>query len=257
MAKQLPLEQFQPVAIQPPSKNPILFRIRRFFDLQLDTVCSVLQPALGQLSGTVLDVGAGQSPWREWLPVHARYVGIDVENADEFGMSRAGSDVIYYDGNTIPFADAHFDAAFCSEVLEHVPVPEALIAELARVLKDSATLLLTVPWSARRHHIPHDYHRFTPERLHALLDQAGFTEIVIEERGNDVCVIANKLLVLTVRLLRPARKKTLLWSWVPGLLCGVLTAGFMLAAHASLALGAGGKEDPLGYFVKARRAKRP
>lgn len=249
-------EQFQPVAVRPPSQGQLAFKVRCFFDLQLDSICHALRPAMRELSGTVLDVGAGQSPWREWLPDGARYIGIDVENASEFGMRPQQADVIYYDGQTIPFPDQHFDAAFCIEVLEHVPVPEKLIGELARVLSDDATLLLSVPWSARRHHIPHDYHRFTPERLHDLLSSGGFANINITERGNDISVIANKLLVLTVRLLRPKRAASLLWTFIPGVLCGGLTLGFVLAAHCAARFDLGAKEDPLGYFVKARRKAR-
>jgi hypothetical protein len=113
---------------------------------------------------------------------------------------------------------------------------------------------MTVPWSARLHHLPHDYHRFTRYRLQDMLTAAGFSDIRIEERGNDMTVIANKLLVLTIRLVRPQRVVNVLWSWPLALFLAPVAGLFIVAAHASLALGMGSKDDPLGYGVVATRA---
>jgi SAM-dependent methyltransferase len=248
-------EAFQPISVTSPASHPVLFRLRCLIDLQLDTIVKALRPALAQVAGSVLDVGAGQSPWRAWLPASTRYQGIDVGHAHEFGMHGSRPDIVYYDGRVMPFDDATFDCALCVEVLEHSEDPQLLIAEIARVVKPQGTLLLTVPWSARRHHIPHDYHRFTRERLQALLTQNGFDDVQIRERGNDIGAIANKLTVLTLRLLRPALH--LLWSFPLGLLCGVLASGFIVSAHLSVALGMGSQEDPLGYFVRAKRRNTP
>ncbi len=244
-------EGFQPIPVQSPEAHPWAFRLRCIVDLQLATIVQFLQPALGSLQGRVLDVGAGQSPWRSWLPKTTEYLGIDVGHAGEFGMDTQRSDVIYYDGLTMPLADNSFDAVLCVEVLEHAEDPQLLLTEILRVLKLNGCLLLTVPWSARRHHIPHDYHRFTRERLSNLLIAAGFTDIQIKERGNDICAISNKLIVLTLRMLRPS------WRSVPGLpiamLCALCSVGFLLFAHLSLGLGLGSRDDPLGYYLEAKK----
>jgi 2-polyprenyl-3-methyl-5-hydroxy-6-metoxy-1,4-benzoquinol methylase len=246
-------EKFKPISVKPPSRNPLAFRLRCLVDLQLGTIVKQLRPAMGRLHGQVLDVGAGESPWREWLPAGSIYRGIDVGNADEFGMSHGKKDVTYYDGRTIPFPEQSFDGAICIEVLEHVQSPDELIAEVARCLRPKATLLLTVPWSARRHHIPHDYHRFTRERLQALLEANGFADVVIEERGTDIDAIASKLVVLSMRL--APRRPTLgaLLSLPLFLLVAPVTCAFLLCAHLSAWLGLGAREDPLGYFVRAVR----
>ncbi len=244
-------ESFQPLAVSSPAAHPLRFRLRCLIDLQLATIASYLRPALRQLSGAVLDVGAGQSPWRAWLPAGTRYQGIDVGHAEEFGMTGQREDIVYYDGRILPFGDASFDCALCIEVLEHSADPELLVGEMARVIKPQGTLLLTVPWSARRHHVPHDYHRFTRERLQQLMEQHGFDIVELCERGNDIGAIANKLTVLTLRLLRPSLQ--LFWSWPLALLCGALALGFIVAAHVSVALGMGSRDDPLGYYLRARR----
>jgi len=248
-----PQEGFQPIAVKSPTDHPFLFRLRCLVDLQLGTIVKSLRPALAQVTGSVLDVGAGQSPWRAWLPATTSYQGIDVGYANEFLMGSNRPDIIYYDGRLMPLGDATFDCVLCIEVLEHSEDPKLLITKIARVLMPQGTLLLTVPWSARRHHLPHDYHRFTRERLQALLTQAGFSNVEIRERGNDIGAIANKLTILTIRLLRSTRASHIVWALPLGFLCGLLAVVFIAAAHFSDALGMGSREDPLGYFVRATR----
>jgi len=246
-------EGFKPVPVSVPAASPLKFALRCVVDLQLATIVRPLRPALAQLPpGTVLDVGAGQAPWRGWLPAHCRYVGLDVANAGDFGMAQ-GKDITYYDGKTIPFPPQCFDSALCVEVLEHAQEPDRLLAEIARVLKPGAQLLLTVPWSARRHHIPFDFHRFTRERLEAMLSSHGFTEVAVDERGDDIAVIANKLLVLTIRVLKSVSLKNVLVTLPLGLLSGVLASVVLVIAHVSLVVQLGGREDPLGYFCSARK----
>jgi SAM-dependent methyltransferase len=44
----------------------------------------------------------------------------------------------------LPFADASFDSILLSDVLEHIPTPERLWREMARLLKPEGKLLLFV-----------------------------------------------------------------------------------------------------------------
>lgn len=249
-------EKFQPISVKPPSNSPLLFKIRCWVDLQLGTIVAHLRPQMAQLQGRILDVGAGESPWREWLPKACIYQGIDIENAQDYGMGGNKPDVTYFDGVKVPFSDAMFDGAICIEVLEHAADPKGLLLEIARVLKDGAPLLLTVPWSARRHHIPHDYHRFTRERLEQMFRTCGFGDIEIRERGNDVGVIANKMIVLTVRLLRPACGLAAVWSIPLAIPSGIVATTMLCAAHISSYIGRGSLEDPLGYFARCIRKNR-
>jgi SAM-dependent methyltransferase len=249
-------EALQPISVKPPSKNLLLFFVRCFVDLQLGTITKYLRPAMEDLRGGVIDIGAGESPWREWLPSNCKYYGLDVSSSNEFGMSEQDNNIHLYDGGIMPFADASFDSAICIEVLEHAENPDQLIAEIARILKDRSLLLLTVPWSARRHHIPHDYHRFTRERLSQLFQQHGFVEVEILERGNDISAIANKLIVLTIRLLRPNRLSKVIWTLPLAFFVAPMAGVMLFTAHISMLLGLGSKEDPLGYFVKATRSER-
>lgn len=249
-------EAFQPIPVKPPSANRLAFALRCLVDLQLGTIVEHLRPAMAELPpGDVLDVGAGQSPWREWLPSHCHYVGLDVAHAGDFGMVGA-ADVLTYEGGVMPFANTSFEAALCIEVLEHAPDPEALLGEIARVLKPGAVLLLTTPWSARRHHIPHDYHRFTRERLEVLL-QSRFEAVQVRERGDDVGVAANKLVVLTLGALRRTRGLNGLVTLPAAALFGIGAAVMLMAAHLPRRLGLGSDADPLGYFCSALKPSGP
>lgn len=241
-------EQMKPVPVRIRSgfAGQCAFWLRRSADLQLQTIWRFLGPILPALEGKVLDVGCGEMPFRFALTGNVQYTGIDVAAADSFGMTR-DSAIQLFDGRQIPFPDDHFHHVLCTEVLEHAEDPEMLMAEMYRVLKPGGSLILTVPFSARVHHAPYDFHRFTSYRLAQLL--SPFDQYDIAVRGNDIASIANKLIVLTMALLQPRFR--ILWNLFLAILCGPIAAVFVVAARISIALSLGSKDDPLGYAVRA------
>jgi SAM-dependent methyltransferase len=169
-------------------------------------------------------------------------------------MSHRGDEIVLYDGGDMPFESNSFDGALCIEVLEHARDPDVLLSEIHRVMKPGAVMLLTVPWSARRHHIPHDFHRFTKERLEILFAENGFTDVAINERGNDYCAIANKLLVVLIRNLRRLSPGNFIFR-IPLIAVTTAIAPLMLLiAHLSLRFRLSESEDPLGYACRAVKA---
>jgi SAM-dependent methyltransferase len=245
-------EDFKPIPIRVDDGRWGSFKAqaRCLIDLQLLTCLRFLRPVLAQMHGSVLDVGCGEMPFRGLLPADVRYTGIDVAQASEFGM-RDRPDVIAFDGAHIPFADASFDNVICTEVLEHTDDPEELIGEMYRVLRPGGVLAATVPFSAREHHIPYDFHRYTRYRLAQLFD--GFSDVRIVERGDDLAVVANKLVVICMRLVRPSVGSW--WRW-PVLLVVAAPATVVALgiAHASIRLGWGSKADPLGFGIVAHKS---
>ncbi|MGZ3762931.1 MAG: class I SAM-dependent methyltransferase [Mucilaginibacter sp.] len=243
-------ESFQPIAVKSLKENSWLFFGRCLVDLQLLTIFNFLSQPLSTCRGRVLDVGAGQSPWRDLLTKEAEYVGVDIESATEFAMTPR-QDITYYDGQKLPYDDSSFEHVLCIEVLEHAINPTDFLTEINRVLRSGGTLILTIPWSARLHHLPHDYTRFTRFGLTTLLEAVGFTDVIVEERGNDLAVISNKLLVLMIGLLRPERKLHRIWTWGLAFILAPVAFAFLSIAHISLFLKTGYKNDPLGYGVIA------
>ena len=88
----------------------------------------------------VLDIGARDGGLRTYLPRDVQYQGMDI--APEF---ESPSVLIRDISEGIPFPDATFDAAFCIEVLEHVPNPFGAMGEVNRVLKPGGVFLVSVP----------------------------------------------------------------------------------------------------------------
>lgn len=250
---QIAKEAFKPIPVRH-GTGPVAnaaFAARQWIDLQLLTCIRFLRPRMYQMRGKVLDVGCGEMPFRAYLSPKVQYQGLDVAEAVSFGM-RDHPDIVHFDGVNIPFPDQSWDGIICTEVLEHTVDPEALIAEMYRVLRPGGTILITVPFAARVHHAPHDYQRFTRFRLARML--SDFESCEIFERGNDLAVIANKLIVLNLRLLTAPRRINLLWTLpIVLLVLGPLTALALVLAHLSMGLGLGSKDDPLGYGCIGRK----
>lgn len=82
----------------------------------------------------VLDVGSGDKPsWRA-------DVLLDLYPGEEYASQRSGSSgakvsrpLFDADASNMPFRDGAFDYTICSNLLEHVPDPAAVIEELMRV----------------------------------------------------------------------------------------------------------------------------
>jgi len=76
---------------------------------------------------------------------------------------------IIADINHLPFASATVDAIVAELVLEHVPDPQATLAEIKRVLKPGGLIYLVTPFIENFHSSPGDYTRWTKSGLRALL----------------------------------------------------------------------------------------
>jgi SAM-dependent methyltransferase len=247
-------ERWRPPSLEP-RRTPLgrlAAGVRRFFDLQAGSVWKDVAENVASARGKVVDVGCGAQPYRELFPAETTYVGLDVDEAEaHFGY--AVPDTIHFDGGAWPAETGQADLVLCTEVLEHVLDPRALLAEAHRALRPGGRLLLTVPFAARWHFVPHDYWRFTPASLKHLLEEAGFRDLVVWARGNEITVACYKVMALLLPLLMPQGAST--GKTMALRLVGLPTVPFFvaLAGVANLSLRGRGGDDCLGYTVTAAR----
>ena len=123
------------------STNPVERRLMAGFFAALEGAMPDRPPA------TALEVGMGEGEVSARL--RARYpgvaaVGVDLPDDDLAGQWRTrGVAGLFGDIARLPFPADRFDLVLAIEVLEHVPDPEAALAEIARVARDR--VLLSVP----------------------------------------------------------------------------------------------------------------
>jgi SAM-dependent methyltransferase len=97
-----------------------------------------------KIEGPVLDLGTGVgSNLAEIGQLHTAY-GVDV-SAAPLRTARTIAPVAASDGARLPFRDGVFGAVVCTEVLEHVDDPAAVIGEAARVLAPGGVMYITTP----------------------------------------------------------------------------------------------------------------
>ena len=107
----------------------------------------------GLPEGVGLDVGCGDGLLtgiiNERLEGSRTWVGIDPDPEEIALASETGlySECIATGGGTLPFSDDSFDFALSNSVLEHIPVLDPVLKEVARVLKKDGHFLFTVPSS--------------------------------------------------------------------------------------------------------------
>jgi ubiquinone/menaquinone biosynthesis C-methylase UbiE len=126
------------------SQNPVVRRLMAGFERSLDELWHMASP------NSILDVGCGEgvltSEWADRIG-DGRIVGIDLPDpkleAEWQKRTKPNLEYRVEEATRLSFADNEFEMASAIEVLEHVPDPEATVAEMARVAKD--WVLVSVP----------------------------------------------------------------------------------------------------------------
>lgn len=162
---------------------------------------------------TVLDVGcaSGRQVFMA-AAVAKKAVGvdiaqsfIDVANAHAKETSTTNAEFVRVEGEHMPFPDGTFTKLICSEVVEHIPDPLPLLAEIKRVLVPGGLVVFTVPnlnsrgtlWKRMlygfkeppftpmtdfsmegiKDHGDAHVHQFTIRRFRTLIESAGFSTV--------------------------------------------------------------------------------
>jgi SAM-dependent methyltransferase len=126
--------------------------------------------------GVLFDVGCGRKPYAPMLEDRvSRYIGM--EYAPGSGYRGNAADVCG-DAAAIPLASASVDTVLCTEVLEHVSDPDAVVGEIARVLKPGGKVICTAPFCYPVHD-EYDFYRYSPGTVGTLMKRHGL-EVVLE-----------------------------------------------------------------------------
>ena len=132
-----------------------------------------LYPVLSSfLRGHVLDVGCGIGDFVAFRP---NTIGADVNPHNvSYGVD-IGLDVRLIDEDTLlPFEASQFDGVILDNVLEHITQPYPLLGEIARVMSDTAILIVGVPGRKGYTRDPDHKVFYSDSALVSTLDKAGF-----------------------------------------------------------------------------------
>jgi len=133
------------------------------------------------MKGIVLDIGGGRKRGNFKEPSDATWLVLD--SGREFSPNILG------DAQSIPVKSNAVDCVKCTELLEHVEYPERVLEEISRVLKPNGTLILSAPFIFGIHGDPHDFQRFTDEKLGRMLE-GNFHILTLKKQGLYFTILA-------------------------------------------------------------------
>ena len=201
--------------------------IRRTYehtDIQLGAVSALVDRRL-----QVIDIGTGTGAL---LPLLASAVDrvVAVDNSEAMLAKaralceRSGLTAVEFqraDILSLPFADANFDAAYCSMVLHHVARPAAAVAEMARVVRPGGKVVIiaftkhNLSWM--RDELAHQWLGFEREEIERLCRGSGLEpqRYVVRRRTADQ----------TGKARRPGGRGDHPWTWPDVFLSVAVKAG--------------------------------
>ena len=169
------LERLVPVELDPDDvtgRETYQLHVERYeFAAKFVGAGRVLDCACGVGYGTAIlaRTGAGQP----------EVSGVDVDaSAVEYATAHyRGERVTFAQADGTSFSGEPFDAIVSFETIEHVPDPDALLDNFARLLKPGGTLIASVPVTPSVDVNPYHLHDFTEASFRRMFERRGFTEL--------------------------------------------------------------------------------
>jgi SAM-dependent methyltransferase len=205
-----------------------------------------LQKFAANYKGTLYDLGAGESPYKDFFLQYAQqYIAVDWAGSIHNTKVDIAADL----NQPLPIASEVADTVVALSVMEHLCEPQTMLFEAFRILKPGGAMVLQVPWQWSIHEAPYDFFRYTPYGLKYLFDKAGFTEVMIEPQTGFFTMWVLKFNYFSLRLLRGPKLMRLVTK---GLL---LTIWYTVqkAAPCLDRLDHNWTAESTGYFVTAKK----
>jgi 2-polyprenyl-3-methyl-5-hydroxy-6-metoxy-1,4-benzoquinol methylase len=131
------------VAHPTPYHNPIAGMIERRRLYWINKLCQVKK------KDSLIEIGCEQGILLDHLPDCKRKVGLDISEValkDAKRLMGKRAQFIQADAEKkIKLADSSFDVLVCSQTLEHVKKPEAIMENMKRLAKKNARIVISVP----------------------------------------------------------------------------------------------------------------
>lgn len=214
-----------------------------------DVADHFLAKAAPLYKGTLYDLGAGESPYKDFFLQHAQqYIAVDWAGSQHNTKADIAADL----NKPLPIASDVADTVVSLSVMEHLCEPQVFLGEAHRILKRGGTIVLQVPFMWWVHEAPHDYYRYTQYGLHYMFEKAGFSDITVYPQTGFWVMWTLKFNYQTTRLVRgpwPVRKAMAL------LLRGVWAVNQRVAPLMDRYWKSEG--ETAGYFVVAQKPQEP
>lgn len=144
----------------------------------------------------VLDLGCGEGnsiEVFEKLNRKAVWHGVDIEDSPEVKKRTIMSDSITtFNGVNLPYEDNFFDLVYTNQVLEHVRHPDALIADVFRVMKCGGIFIGSVSYLEPYH--SYSIFNYTPYGISEVINSGGLKLIEIRPETDALMLIIRQLL---------------------------------------------------------------
>ena len=140
-------------------------------------------------SGRLIDLGCGNAP----LYVKYKQCVSSVTCVD-WGNSAHKNEYVDVECDLtkkLPFDECSFDTIIMSSVLEHIPEPALLWAEIARILKPGGRILMDTPFYYPLHEIPYDYYRYSNYALRRFAESHGLEVLQLQAIGGSPEILAD------------------------------------------------------------------
>lgn len=224
------------------SRNPDEVRVAS--RLMVDRIAALYETHIPEhVRGRLVDLGSGKVPlWDTYRNYATEVVCVDWENSLH---PNRHLDYQCDLSQKLPFKDREFDTVILSDVIEHIPQPDTLWKEMARILAPNGKALINTPFYYPLHETPHDYYRYTEYALRRFARLAGFEVLLLKPMGGVPEILADLL----------ARQV----QFIPGVgrgLAVVIQGIFRVFTGTALGRMASEKTSrafPFGYFMVVKK----